>query len=247
MGAAGSMTTTGNGAPGEEVGEGGWMTTRDLEDQFMGLKIREADTLAELKEMRQKVMELETQNHVCTNQLRRQDEELKRIKEEKDAIQQAEKEVSKLLKDEQRKLMEAQSEMKEKNVMQRLKYTEALQNIADLKQHIAQHESKNAEKLAQAQLRGSSICDIDDDSIASNRSAGSFGDTNSLASEEMTAFLAEEEDSEDGHSATGDEQELVKSSKMSTNTLRAEVHTVVANGKVAPKVREEPARKGDNL
>ena len=32
----------------------------------MGLKIREADTMAELKEMRQKVMEMETQNHVCT-------------------------------------------------------------------------------------------------------------------------------------------------------------------------------------
>lgn len=32
--------------------------------------------------------------------------------------------------------------MKEKNVMQRLKYTEALQGIADLKQHIAQLESK---------------------------------------------------------------------------------------------------------
>ncbi|KAI1724536.1 rab-GTPase-TBC domain-containing protein [Ditylenchus destructor] len=185
-----SSSTTGS-QPGDDGTEGALMTQRELEDQFMGLKIREADTLAELKEMRQKVMELETQNHVCTNQLRRQDEELKRIKEEKETILQAEKEVSDLLKGSQRKLMESESEMKEKNVMQRLKYTEALQQIADLRQQVAQYESKNAEKLAQAQLRGSSICDLDDDSLVSNRSAGSFADTNSLASEEMSAFLAD--------------------------------------------------------
>uniref|UniRef100_A0A1I7Y8L4 CC2-LZ domain-containing protein n=1 Tax=Steinernema glaseri TaxID=37863 RepID=A0A1I7Y8L4_9BILA len=45
-------------------------------------RIREADAVAELKEMRQKVMELETQNHVCTNQLKRQDDEVKRLREQ---------------------------------------------------------------------------------------------------------------------------------------------------------------------
>lgn len=47
-----------------------------------------------------------------------------------------------MLKDEQRKFIESQSEMKEQNVMQRLQYTEAIQIIADLKQFIAQLESK---------------------------------------------------------------------------------------------------------
>ncbi|VDM92794.1 unnamed protein product, partial [Onchocerca ochengi] len=37
------------------------ITIKELEDQLMGVRIREADTVAELKEMRQKVMELETQ------------------------------------------------------------------------------------------------------------------------------------------------------------------------------------------
>jgi hypothetical protein len=55
---------------------------------------------------------------------------------------QTEREISNLLKEEQHKLLLAQSEMKEKNVMQRLKYTESLQTIADLKQHIAKLESK---------------------------------------------------------------------------------------------------------
>ncbi|KAH7728212.1 Protein TBC-4 [Aphelenchoides avenae] len=167
------------------------MTLRELEDQLMGLRIRETDAVAELKEMRQKVMELETQNHVCTNQLKRQDEELKRVKEEKATVAKAERELSALLRDEQRKLMTAESETKEKSVMQRLKYTEALQTIADLRQHIAQLESKRAEKFAHAQLRGTSVCDVDEDSVASNRSVGSIADTNSLASEDISSLVVD--------------------------------------------------------
>ncbi|CAD5228438.1 unnamed protein product [Bursaphelenchus okinawaensis] len=162
---------------------------KELEEQIMGLRIREADMNVELQEMSQKVMELETQNHVCSNQLKRQDEELKRVTEERDMLNKTEQEMSGKVKDLEHKLLAAESEMKEKNVMQRLKYTEALQNISDLKQHIAQLESKNAEKFATAQLRG--LVDMDEDSIASNRSNGSLGDATSINSEEMSAFLAE--------------------------------------------------------
>lgn len=48
----------------------------------MSTRIREMETLTELKELRLKVMELETQVQVSTNQLRRQDEENKKIREE---------------------------------------------------------------------------------------------------------------------------------------------------------------------
>lgn len=53
-----------------------------LEEELMTTRIREMETLTELKELRLKVMELETQVQVSTNQLRRQDEEYKRVKEE---------------------------------------------------------------------------------------------------------------------------------------------------------------------
>jgi chromosome segregation ATPase len=162
---------------------------RELEEQLMGLRIKEADAVAELKEMRQKVMELETQNHVVTNQLKRQDEELKRIREEKEVATLNEQKTATLLKEEQRKLLETQGEMKEASVMQRLKYTESLQTIADLKQNIAQLESKIAERAAAAQLRGGSIISDMDDEF-SHRS-GSYGDSNSIGSEEMSAFIAD--------------------------------------------------------
>lgn len=142
-------------------------SVRELEDQLMGLRIKEADMNIEIQEMSQKIMELETQNHVCSNQLKRQDDELKRVMEERDKLSNEEKETTNLLKAEQRKLMLIESEMKEKNVMQRLKYTEALQNISDLKQHIAQLETKNAEKLATAQLRN--YIDMDEDSVSANK------------------------------------------------------------------------------
>jgi uncharacterized protein YcfJ len=86
IGAVGSgVSGANNSGGGEQIPETleGW-TQRELEENFIGLKIREADTLAELKEMRQKVMELETQNHVCTNQLKRQDDEIKRLREDKE-------------------------------------------------------------------------------------------------------------------------------------------------------------------
>lgn len=60
----------------------------------MTTRIREMETLTELKELRLKVMELETQVQVSTNQLRRQDEECKKIREELEASLTREKEMS---------------------------------------------------------------------------------------------------------------------------------------------------------
>lgn len=76
-------------------GGGGSSKTQEqqkLEEDLMTTRIREMQTLTELKELRLKVMELETQVQVSTNQLRRQDEEYKRLKDENDAALNREKE-----------------------------------------------------------------------------------------------------------------------------------------------------------
>jgi beta-N-acetylglucosaminidase len=46
----------------------------------MTIKVREANCQSDLKDTKQKYMELETQNHICTNQIRRMDEENKLLK-----------------------------------------------------------------------------------------------------------------------------------------------------------------------
>jgi ecotropic viral integration site 5 protein len=65
-----------------------------LEEELMTTRIREIETLTELKELRLKVMELETQVQVSTNQLRRQDEEYKKTREELDQALVREKDSS---------------------------------------------------------------------------------------------------------------------------------------------------------
>lgn len=68
--------------------------TQKLEEELMTTRIREMETLTELKELRLKVMELETQVQVSTNQLRRQDEETKKLCEELELAVIREKEMA---------------------------------------------------------------------------------------------------------------------------------------------------------
>lgn len=68
--------------------------TQKLEEELMSTRIREMETLTELKELRLKVMELETQVQVSTNQLRRQDEEHKKVKEDFDESLNREKDLA---------------------------------------------------------------------------------------------------------------------------------------------------------
>jgi ecotropic viral integration site 5 protein len=65
-----------------------------LEEELMTTRIREIETLTELKELRLKVMELETQVQVSTNQLRRQDEEHKKVEKELEEALVREKDMS---------------------------------------------------------------------------------------------------------------------------------------------------------
>ncbi|CAG9530581.1 unnamed protein product, partial [Cercopithifilaria johnstoni] len=130
-------------------------------------------------------------NHVCTNQLKRQDEEMKRLREEKDDILQREKDLSDQIKEERRKAIEVESELKERSVIERLKYSEAMQHIADLKQAITHLELKKAEKWTHTQLRGSSVCDMDDDSSTGAIGSHISGDAVSITSDELTTLIAD--------------------------------------------------------
>lgn len=65
-----------------------------VEEELMTTRIREMETLTELKELRLKVMELETQVQVSTNQLRRQDDENKKTHEELEVSLHREKEMA---------------------------------------------------------------------------------------------------------------------------------------------------------
>ncbi|KPU75410.1 uncharacterized protein Dana_GF22394, isoform B [Drosophila ananassae] len=127
--------------------------TQKLEEELMTTRIREMETLTELKELRLKVMELETQVQVSTNQLRRQDEEHKKLKEELEMAVTREKDMSNKAREQQHRYSDLESRMKDELMNVKIKFTEQSQTVAELKQEISRLETKNSEMLAEGELR----------------------------------------------------------------------------------------------
>ncbi|KAL5274820.1 EVI5L family protein [Megaselia abdita] len=124
-----------------------------LEDELMTTRIREMETLTELKELRLKVMELETQVQVSTNQLRRQDEESKKLKDELDISLNRAKDSANKSREQQHRYSDLESRMKDELMNAKIKFTEQSQTIAELRQEISRLETKNSEMLAEGELR----------------------------------------------------------------------------------------------
>lgn len=87
-------------------------------------------------------MELETQVQVSTNQLRRQDEENKKVREELEAGITREREAAARLLEQQRKYSDLESRMKEELMNARIRDAEKTQQVAELTQKISQLELK---------------------------------------------------------------------------------------------------------
>ncbi|XP_014612621.1 PREDICTED: ecotropic viral integration site 5 ortholog isoform X1 [Polistes canadensis] len=123
------------------------------EEDLMTTRIREMEALTEVKELRLKVMELETQVQVATNQLRRQDEYGKVLKEDLEDARAREKMLVTRLRDEQRKYADLESKMKDETMMARIRDAEHAQLVAELTQKISLLELKNEEMYAEGELR----------------------------------------------------------------------------------------------
>ncbi|KAK4337164.1 hypothetical protein RND71_043480 [Anisodus tanguticus] len=126
-----------------------------LKQEIMSAKLREAEAVAELKELRQKVMELETQNQVSLNQIRRQAEEINKFKDCEANFADKERQWTNKMNEEQRKFMDLDSRFKEQQVMNRIKDLEQTQLIAELKQKVSSFEVKKEETVTVEKLRQS--------------------------------------------------------------------------------------------
>lgn len=87
-------------------------------------------------------MELETQVQVSTNQLRRQDEEIKKQREQLEAAELRDREAAARLLEEQRRYADLESKMKDELMNARIRDAEKAQVIAELTQKIGQLELK---------------------------------------------------------------------------------------------------------
>ncbi|XP_050712480.1 ecotropic viral integration site 5 ortholog-like isoform X5 [Eriocheir sinensis] len=123
-----------------------------LEEELMTTKLHETAAVAELKEARLKVMELETAVQVSTNQMKRQEEENKRLQEALDAAESNIRTMQSQLGDHKRKYTDLESQMKEEKMLARIREAEKSQSLAELTQKISSLEFKNQELVTEGEV-----------------------------------------------------------------------------------------------
>ncbi|CAL1530523.1 unnamed protein product [Lymnaea stagnalis] len=185
---------------------------KHLHEEVMALKLKEARAVAELKDTKQKLMELETQNQICTNQIRRMGEDNKEIRRQLEEAAEREKDLRTNIKDLTRKLDDTESNRKEEAMMSRIKEAEKFQQLEELRHKIAEIDIQKEELLAAGQLHDkgenqeleNKLHDLQDEvqqlqlSFASNRSGNrSYIMTDSYlgnnSDEELDAEIKESE------------------------------------------------------
>ncbi|XP_025111663.1 EVI5-like protein isoform X3 [Pomacea canaliculata] len=175
---------------------------RHLQEEVMTIKLREARVLTDLKETKQKVMELETQNQICQNQIRRMDDDNKTLRQQLAQAADRERDLRVTIKELERKLGDVESTRKEEAMMARIKEAESVQLIAELRQKIAEIDIQREEMLAAGQFQTkmdkddleSQLYDLQDQVIQLKMSASSRTDSNFNI---MTASFLTQHDSDE--------------------------------------------------
>merc|ERR1719151_526202 len=114
-----------------------------LEEEMMTIRMSEVGAQAELKDQNLKVMELETENQVIANQLKRQSDDLLRLRGSLDTKTESENRLEKQVRESKRQYADLESKMKEEIMMARIRDAENTQRVAELTQKISGLECKN--------------------------------------------------------------------------------------------------------
>ncbi|CAL8309497.1 unnamed protein product [Lota lota] len=127
-------------------------TVSELQDELMSVRLREAEAQAELRETRQRMMELETQSQIHSNQLRRAEQEGRGLQDRVQTLTAQNKELNGQLQEIKRKQAEIQCKSKEEVMAVRLREADNIAAMAELQQHISELEIQKEEGKVQGQL-----------------------------------------------------------------------------------------------
>uniref|UniRef100_A0A8C4XYX0 Ecotropic viral integration site 5 n=1 Tax=Gopherus evgoodei TaxID=1825980 RepID=A0A8C4XYX0_9SAUR len=130
-------------------------TVNELQDELMTIRLREAESQANLKEMKQRMMEMETQNHVNSNHLRRAEQEVTSLQGKVQYLSAQNKGLLAQLSEAKRKQAETECKNKEEVMAVRLREADSIAAVAELQQHIAELEIQKEEGKIQGQLNNS--------------------------------------------------------------------------------------------
>ncbi|NXD18988.1 EVI5 protein, partial [Spelaeornis formosus] len=127
----------------------------ELQDELMTVRLREAETQAELKETKQRMMEVETQNQINSNHLRRAEQEVNNLQEKVQYLSAQNKGLLAQLNEAKRRQAEIECKSKEEVMAVRLREADRIAAVAELQQHIAELEIQKEEGKIQGQLNKS--------------------------------------------------------------------------------------------
>uniref|UniRef100_A0A2K5YQU8 Ecotropic viral integration site 5 n=1 Tax=Mandrillus leucophaeus TaxID=9568 RepID=A0A2K5YQU8_MANLE len=127
----------------------------ELQDELMTIRLREAETQAEIREIKQKMMEMETQNQINSNHLRRAEQEVVSLQEKVQYLSAQNKGLHTQLSEAKRKQAEIECKNKEEVMAVRLREADSIAAVAELRQHIAELEIQKEEGKLQGQLNKS--------------------------------------------------------------------------------------------
>ncbi|XP_057568898.1 ecotropic viral integration site 5 protein homolog isoform X5 [Hippopotamus amphibius kiboko] len=130
-------------------------TVNELQDELMTIRLREAETQAEIREIKQRMMEMETQNQINSNHLRRAEQEAINLQEKVQYLSAQNKGLLTQLSEAKRKQAEIECKNKEEVMAVRLREADSIAAVAELQQHIAELEIQKEEGKLQGQLNKS--------------------------------------------------------------------------------------------
>ncbi|NXE45253.1 EVI5 protein, partial [Casuarius casuarius] len=130
-------------------------TVNELQDELMTVRLREAETQAELKEIKQRMMEMETQSQINSNHLRRAEQEVSNLQGKVQYLSAQNKGLLAQLSEAKRRQAEIECKSKEEVMAARLREADRIAAVAELQQHIAELEIQKEEGKIQGQLNKS--------------------------------------------------------------------------------------------
>ncbi|XP_062865476.1 EVI5-like protein isoform X2 [Trichomycterus rosablanca] len=127
----------------------------ELQDKLMGMRLREANSQAELKEVKLKNLQLDSQNQIYTKAMSRHEQESATQQERLQNALSHNKTLQSQLNEMKRKQTESDCKSKEEVMAVRLREADSMAAMAELRQKIAELELQKEEGLIQGQLNHS--------------------------------------------------------------------------------------------
>uniref|UniRef100_A0A8C5I5J2 EVI5-like protein n=1 Tax=Gouania willdenowi TaxID=441366 RepID=A0A8C5I5J2_GOUWI len=146
-------TSTGSGGHWKESPKKNAMN--ELQDKLMTVRLREAQAQAELREVKLKALQLESQNQIHSKLIGRNEQERSALQDRLQMLANQNKALQAQLNEMKRKQAESDCKSKEEVMAVRLREADSMAAMAELRQRIADLEIQKEEGLIQGQLNHS--------------------------------------------------------------------------------------------